>query len=116
MREPVFLHGSAESGLDGRQRIEPFRPVSGDASLGQLRGLLRDAFADWRDQHDRRQADFEQRRAYEAEQEAQRLRHEEQTLREDRERRVRYEGMRLTHKGGRPVGPAGNFQDEEEKR
>jgi hypothetical protein len=106
--------------LDGRQRIEPFRPgVSGDASLGQLRATLRDAFADWQTQHDRRQADFDQRQAFEADQEAQRLRHEDQARREDAARRVVTADGAIVEQGGRRVRQTGfgpQPVDEEEQR
>ena len=62
--------------LDGGERIEPFRPVSGDPSLGQLRAALRDAFADWRDAARPPPGRVRERRAYEAEQGRERLRHE----------------------------------------
>jgi hypothetical protein len=105
--------------LDGRTRIEPYRPVGGDASLGQLRATLREAFADWQQQHDRRQAEVEQRRAVAAEEEAARVRHEERYRREDAAKRVTTAGGVVVEQGGRPVRQTGfglqPVEDEEPK-
>jgi hypothetical protein len=106
--------------LDGRQRIEPFRPgVGGEPALGQLRAVLRDAFADWREQHDRRQVEAEQRQAYAAEQAAEAARHEERYRREDAAKRVTTAGGVIVEQGGRRVRQTGFGPqpiDEEEQR
>jgi hypothetical protein len=104
--------------LDGRRRsIEPFRPgVGGDPSLSQLRATLSSAFAAWQEQHDRRQAEFDQRRAIEAEEEAARLRHEEQARREAAAQRIVTEGGTIIERGGRAVRQTGfGFQPVEEE-
>ena len=103
--------------LDGRRRrVEPFRGESGDPALGQLRSSLQGAFAGWQAEHERRQAELDRDRRFEADEEAERLRHAEQALREDRERSVVFEGGSVIDRGGRPVGSAGDSQDEEPKR
>jgi hypothetical protein len=91
--------------LDARKRIEPFRPVAGDPALGQLRRRLQDAFAEWQARDEKHRAEAERQRRWEEEHRPEWARQKEQAERDDRERRVRYEGMRLTHRGGRPVGP-----------
>jgi hypothetical protein len=101
--------------LDGRTRIEPYRAVAADPGLGQLRRRLQDAYMEWQVRDEERRAEAERQRRWREEHEAEWARQKEQAEREDRERRVRYEGMRLTHRGGRPVGPAGNVQESEEE-
>lgn len=93
--------------LDGRQRIEPFRPGSGDPALRQLRAAVTAALADWQAEDERLRADFDRRRAVAAEQEAERLRHEERYRREDAARRVVTQGGVVVEQGGRPVRQTG---------
>jgi hypothetical protein len=99
--------------LDGRGRIEPFRPGGRDPGLGQLRRRIHDAFAEWQAKEEQHRAEAERQRRWREEHEAEWARQKAAAERESAERRVRYEGLRLTHRGGRPVGPAGDFQDEE---
>jgi hypothetical protein len=99
--------------LDGRGRIEPFRPVAGDPGLGLLRRRLQDAFAEWQARDEERRAEVQRQRRWREQHEPEWERQREQAEKQSAAARVRYEGMRLTHRGGRPVGPAGNFQDEE---
>jgi hypothetical protein len=102
--------------LDGQhRRVEPFRPSAGiDPAIGQLRGTVRDALAEWEAKDAQRRAEAERQRRWNAEEAARAERGREQALREDAEARVRYEGMKLVERGGRPVGPGG-FQSGEEE-
>jgi hypothetical protein len=97
----------------GARSIEPFRGGA-DPSLGRLRRVIADAFVAWEAEEASRQADLDREKAYEDEHAAEWARRREQAEREDAAARVRFEGMRLTHRGGRPVSPG--FQDAEENR
>jgi len=101
--------------LDGaKPRIEPFR-VSGDPGLSRLRASLRDAFADWQAREEKQQAELDRQRAWEEEHAAEWARQTERAEQDSAAAKVRFEGMKLTHRGGHPVGPAGDFQEGEEE-
>jgi hypothetical protein len=106
------------AGLDvPAQAVEPFRSgTSGDHSLSRLRSALQNDLAEWEARDERLRAELDRQRSWQEEHRDEWERQRVAAEREDRERRVRYEGMRLTHRGGRPVGPAADFQDEEEER
>jgi hypothetical protein len=98
----------------GARSIEPFRGGA-DPSLGRLRRVIADAFLAWEAEQASRRSELDRQQAYEDEHAAEWARRRAQAEREDEAARVRFEGMKLTHRGGRPVGPAGQFQEEERK-
>jgi hypothetical protein len=98
----------------GPGRIEPFQPRGGDPLIAQLRRGLQDQWLTWEDKDERQQADLERQRRYEEENRETWERQRERAEEEDRAGRVRYEGMRLTHRGGQPVAP-GPFHALEEE-
>jgi hypothetical protein len=98
----------------GARTIEPYRGAAADPSIGRLRRVIAEAFLAWEGEEQDRQADLDREKAYEDKHAAEWARRREQAEREDAAARVRFEGMRLTHRGGRPVSPG--FQDAEENR
>jgi hypothetical protein len=100
----------------GRARVAPYRPADTDPGIRRLRGAVAGAFAEFSVRTEERSAEAERQRRWEEEHREEWARQREQAERQSREQRVTFEGPRLTHRGGRPLGPAGDFQDGEPER
>jgi hypothetical protein len=103
-----------DSAENGGRRIEPYRELGGDTDVQQARGRLRDVFDELRWKRARKAEEVERWRRFEEEERAERERHLPELLEQDRARRVTYEGMKLTHRGGKPI--AEEFEEGEDER
>ncbi len=93
-------------------RVVPFRERSA-GDLVQLAGELGRAFEEGIERRAARLAELQRVRAEEEAERPKREAAEEKAKREYDAGRVRYEGLRRTHIGGRPVTPSGQFQEPE---
>jgi hypothetical protein len=103
-----------DSAENGGRRIEPYRELGGDSDVQQARGRLREVFDELAAKRQRKAEEAERWRRFEEEERAERERHLPELLEQDRARRVTYEGMKLTHRGGKPI--AEEFQEGEDER
>jgi hypothetical protein len=94
--------------------VEPYREVALDRDVGVVRAGLRGLFDELTYKREQRAAENDRLRRWEAEQREEFARREAEARRQADAQRVVFEGMKLVEKGGRPVGPAGDFQDEED--
>jgi hypothetical protein len=108
--ERVWLEQASTSA-----RVEPFRQRSA-GELTQLAAELGQTFAATIERRAARVAELQRQRAYEEAERPKREADEAKAKAEYDAGRVRFEGMRRTHIGGRPVSPSGQFQDAEEER
>jgi hypothetical protein len=111
--ERVWLHVAAR----GTRSMAPFAAVTGrDQTIRRLRQSLRDSFEEFLRRRSGHEAEAEKQRAWERDQAAKLERDQERMEEERRSRSVRTEGMRVTHRGGVPVGGATEFQEAEPER
>jgi hypothetical protein len=92
--------------LDGQHRVDPYRESLNDPDIQRLRVGVSGALGEYELKRQEKEAEAARWRAYEEEEEAEYQRHAERIEAEAAAARVRYEGMRLTHRGGKPVGPS----------
>jgi hypothetical protein len=91
----------------GQERTEPFRDRGARGELAQLRNKLSGVFGESLGRYADHREQAEQQQQWEAEQQAEYERNAERLAREDADKRVRYEGMKVTHVGGKPVKRTG---------
>lgn len=89
--------------LLGPAHVAPFRAALGAGELAHFKNTVQASYRELAYRREEQRQEMERHRRYEAEQRAEEERHRERAEQEDRERAVRFEGMRITHKGGRPV-------------
>jgi hypothetical protein len=89
--------------LGAPAHVAPFRAALGAGELAHFKNTVQASYRELAYRREEQRAEIERHRRYEAEQAAEEERHRERGERDDAERAVRYEGMRLTHRGGRPV-------------